>query len=86
MISGEYNFRRRVGADPKVSRLQELSDVDIDTACQCQLGRRIASPAIATFELAHCFWTEEEFLFHPLSVGEGLVRAQRTEINLSRKG
>jgi hypothetical protein len=36
--------------------LQEPSDVDIDTACQCQLGRRVASPAIATFELAMADW------------------------------
>ena len=29
--------------------------LNIDSARQCQLGRRIAPPVIATFELAHVF-------------------------------
>jgi len=29
--------------------------LNIDSTRQCQLGRRIAPPVIATFELAHVF-------------------------------
>jgi len=32
--------------------------LNIDTTRQCQLGRRIAPPVIATFELAHAFLTK----------------------------
>jgi len=32
--------------------------LNIDSARQCQFGRRVAPPVIATFELAHVFAAE----------------------------
>jgi len=43
------------GLAPKSAGCKSRPSLNIDSARQCQLGRRIAPPVIATFELARVF-------------------------------
>jgi hypothetical protein len=55
--------------------------LNIDTARQCQLGRRIAPPVIATFELAHVFMVKVKSGFEEIFEA-AFVLAQLVELRM----
>jgi hypothetical protein len=56
-----YNSSASDKAGPKAQLLAKVvRHLNIDSTRQCQLGRRIAPPVIATFELARVFCEEKK--------------------------